>query len=684
MRTMLCPETTPASSQTPTPPSAVRRYFLPIVVLIILCGVGRSWWATALDGFTFDEAYHIAAGATYLRLHDFRVNPEHPPLVKFVAGLAVPSSVLHLSELPRFDGKEQEREYAETAVYLNSDPRVIQRRVRMALSAFHALLLLILAFLLKRLFNAGIAIVTLGLILLDPTVAAHLPVVMTDLPLALLGAISVALATLVLRDGRRSDAVFLGLAAALTLGTKHSALLVILPVLLGCPLYVVFLMIKRRPWTRTVAQLVAAMIVGSFTLWGLYGFRYAESHTAEQQFNRPLELKISDLQSLHSRAALTFLSRYHLAPRAYIWGLADTMRAGIEGRDFDLHVFGRVYETRPPGWVPLAYLLIKIPIGIAALALAGFVMLFKGELPLHIRWPLLAFLAVGFFFLGFVCLKGFPYAGVRHLLFLVPIVALLATISLEQIFNRRSQLGRIFAGIAIVSACWSVLLLRRPWEYHNVIAGGTANAWKQFNNESVDLSQRSNELFAFYKEHANGEPCHVEYWITPIVGRFAGIPETSFDFDKPISPEVSGWFYMRSADLSQQRTFDLAGLREAEPTARFGNLMIYHGTYHLPGLVASAYYWRAKHLMYTDPPDLVKAEAFVRRVLELEPTEYTSAIDMGNFALKRKQIPEALSWYRNALSNSPPQFKASISEQITRLSSGSSAEITPLHNPSQE
>lgn len=244
------PEIIPASSQTPTPSSAVRRYFLLIVALIIVCGIARSRWATALDGFTFDEAYHIAAGATYLRLHDFRVNPEHPPLVKFVAGLAVPSSVLHLSKFHRFIGKEQEREYAETAVYLDSDPRVIQHRARVAMFAFHALLLLILAVLLKRLFNPGIALAALCLILLYPTVAAHLPVVMTDLPLALLGAISVASATLVLRDGRWPDAIFLGLAAALTLGTKHSALLVILPIVLGSPLYVVYLMALRRPCTR--------------------------------------------------------------------------------------------------------------------------------------------------------------------------------------------------------------------------------------------------------------------------------------------------------------------------------------------------------------------------------------------------------------------------------------------------
>jgi len=684
MPAMSSPETIPASSQTPAPSTTLHRYFWPIVLLIVMSGVAHSWWATALDGFTFDEAYHIAAGATYLRLHDFRVNPEHPPLVKFVAGLAMPPSVLHLSALPHFDGKEQEREYAETAVYLNSDPQVIQHRARIAMYAFHSLLLVILALLLRRLFSPGIAIASLFVALLDPTISAHLPVVMTDLPLALLGTIAVALAILVLRDGRWADAIFLGISAGLTLATKHSALLVVFPIIVGCALFVIYRGARLLPWKRLAALLIASAIAGGITLWGIYGFRYTESGTTEQQFNRPLELKISDLQSLHSRAALTFLSRYHLAPRAYIWGLADTMRAGIEGRDFEIHVFGRIYESHTPKWVPLAYLLVKIPQGIAALALAGIVFLLAGLLPRPTLWPLLGFLAVGFFFLGFVCLKGVPYAGVRHLLFIIPVIGLLGGVAIERIVVGRSRVAWVFAGVALLAACISVLPQRRPWEYHNFIGGGTDNAWKYFNNESVDLAQRSTELITFYKAHVTTPDCHVGYWLTQVVMKSGGIPLSTFDFDKPISSEVSGWFFMRSADLSPQHHFDLAGLREATPTARVGNLLIYHGTYHLPGYVAVAMYWRAKLLTYHEPKDLVRAEKLMRQVIELEPTDYTSAIDLGNFALKRQDIPAALSWYRRALANAPPRFQANIAEQIAKLSSGSATSVSPLHNPSQE
>jgi hypothetical protein len=70
------------------------------IFFCLLCVVvGHTIWATSLDGFTVDEPYHIAAGATYLRLGDYRANPEHPPLVKLVAALAEPASVLHVAPL---------------------------------------------------------------------------------------------------------------------------------------------------------------------------------------------------------------------------------------------------------------------------------------------------------------------------------------------------------------------------------------------------------------------------------------------------------------------------------------------------------------------------------------------------------------------------------------------------------
>src|SRR5690349_21285275 len=41
--------------------------FWPVLVLLLLAGVARSWITTSRDGFTIDEAWHAAAGASYAR-----------------------------------------------------------------------------------------------------------------------------------------------------------------------------------------------------------------------------------------------------------------------------------------------------------------------------------------------------------------------------------------------------------------------------------------------------------------------------------------------------------------------------------------------------------------------------------------------------------------------------------------
>jgi hypothetical protein len=197
-----------ASSTLPAqvhPISLPDRFFWIGLPLLLALALGHSLWATSLDGFTIDEPYHIAAGASYLRWGDYRLNPEHPPLVKLVAGLAVPPSVLHLTPLRLLSEKQQEREYTQKAVFDDSDSAWVHRRARTALFAFNTLLLAVVAWLLWRIFGPGIALTASLLLALDPTVSAHMPVVMTDLPMALLGTISLCLVILALRNGLWRD-----------------------------------------------------------------------------------------------------------------------------------------------------------------------------------------------------------------------------------------------------------------------------------------------------------------------------------------------------------------------------------------------------------------------------------------------------------------------------------------------
>jgi hypothetical protein len=193
-----------------------RNVFLWLALLLVGMAILRSAIATRLDSFTIDEAYHIAAGVSYARYHDFRINPEHPPLIKLWVGSFIAATGFHLNPLRQFDDKVGERTFAERAVFRQNDPDSVQRHARVVMFALNGLLMLALAFAIERVFNAAVSLGTLLFLAIDPTVAAHLPVVMTDLPVALLSTTSVVLAARAFREWIWTDlavcSAFLGLA----------------------------------------------------------------------------------------------------------------------------------------------------------------------------------------------------------------------------------------------------------------------------------------------------------------------------------------------------------------------------------------------------------------------------------------------------------------------------------------
>jgi hypothetical protein len=67
-----------------------------VILALVLVAVVRSDRGTRLDSFTFDEAFHLASGVSYVRTGDFRLNPEHPPLVKLWVSLFPPERVFRL------------------------------------------------------------------------------------------------------------------------------------------------------------------------------------------------------------------------------------------------------------------------------------------------------------------------------------------------------------------------------------------------------------------------------------------------------------------------------------------------------------------------------------------------------------------------------------------------------------
>src|SRR6516225_9625077 len=470
--------------------------FSVVLLLLVAAAIVRSAIATRLDGFTIDEAYHIAAGVSYVRLGDFRINPEQPPLVKLWVGTFIAPTGFRASPLRSFSDKQDERTFAEEDVYLHNDPDAVQKRARVALFILNGLLLVALGFAARTAFGSGAALGTIAFLAIDPTVAAHLPVVMTDLPVSLLCASAVLLTVPAFRNWKWTELAACSLALGLALAAKHSA-----------PVFLIFVfftgsvraLVTSSPDAHTprrlsrFAMLMAVVLGALAVLWVTYKFRYTESPAQGEVFNRPLADKISDVRSPLYRAVLHGMRVTHIVPRPYIWGLADTVRAGLEGRIIPLTAFGHAYIDRGPKYYFPAMVALKLPIGLSILILIGLFAFFMRRAPPDAFTTVFA--AVALFTL--LLISGSTYAGIRHALPLVALLAIVGGVGMQFAFSSNSAPWKVAAGAALAIAVASALPVMRPWEYFNEFIG-TSRAYLYFSDEGVDLGQRVKELAAYY------------------------------------------------------------------------------------------------------------------------------------------------------------------------------------------
>jgi hypothetical protein len=218
-----------------------------------------------------------------------------------------------------------------------------------------------------------------------------------------------------------------------------------------------------------------------------------------------------------SAIALTpaFLIAYAIMAAAWPWSVLaplNPMRGLIDFGKFHYQIRtvfdGHVYEMGDvPRWYVPAYLLIKLPL--IMLAGAGMALLFilrPDKTAAHwsrrrAETALLAFIAA-FPVLCEVIEHGPAFSGMRHFLFVVPTLAVLAGIGFDWLLMQIEAYGRAWAmtAFAAVGAAllWnaSILIALHPYEYlfYNPLVGGLEGAsgayvtdyWVNIMPEAVD------------------------------------------------------------------------------------------------------------------------------------------------------------------------------------------------------
>ncbi|MFA6194080.1 MAG: hypothetical protein WC726_04425, partial [Parcubacteria group bacterium] len=339
------------------------------------------------NGIIADEIPHIATGYYYLKTHRYFINPEHPPIVKDVAGLgemaarpAFPditdvqtqpenfqrySYPFAKTDFPAFLEKQNTQAYFGQ-MYLfhpqnNSD--LIAFWGRLAVIFVNTLLLLWLFSIVSKIWNPRAALVGLFFIAVSQFSIAHGSFVVIDFMSGLLSMIAVAAFGLYLKkyfEGKANIWFFLAAAATLALAelSKFSSVILFPAFFLGG---LIFIITAKRSWKDffkfiglyTALVAIATILIAAFYMFHVY--KMDNSAMIQQLWdNFPYGALPQSLMGL--LAPLVTFSLFTKGLAEYLNGVLMVM-GRMAGSSQITYFMGHVYgnEGAGPWYFPILY-----------------------------------------------------------------------------------------------------------------------------------------------------------------------------------------------------------------------------------------------------------------------------------------------------------------------------------------
>jgi hypothetical protein len=283
------------------------------VVLLLGVFAFQAIFSMVQKSPTWDETAHLPAGYSYLVKGDYRMNPEHPPLAKMLAG--APLLFLHLNGA--FDTEAwwtgNEWRYGWELLYhqANDASRIfLWGRLPMVCLALGLGLLIFLWA--RRIYGKAAGLLALFLYAFSPDFIAHGTLTNTDVPVSFFFVLSLFCFEWALQKTTFSRSILAGAALGLALLTKFSALLTI-PTL-GM---IAAARLRETPGKlRATALLFVLMLAAAYgVIWTGYGFRFSAvpgQDSASLWFPQQVNQVPGPLYG--------FLHNYRLLPQAFLEG----------------------------------------------------------------------------------------------------------------------------------------------------------------------------------------------------------------------------------------------------------------------------------------------------------------------------------------------------------------------------
>lgn len=524
------------------------------------------------DGITWDEIPHSAAAYRYVAARDFRLNPEHPPVIKLLAGLPL----LALDLVATGDvASDEDWSWA----FINQDnlraPIVPWARVPVAL--FCVALAVLVWRVARQLYGRVPALVALTLVAFHPSLIAHGHLVTTDVAAASCFLLYSWLFYRWCLAPSAARAVHVALGLGLAVCTRFtgwllvsSSLLLLIPWLLGQR--------RRRaePARSSLALRQTGVLLGltalivPIVIWGTYGLRFEPF--PGQSIWTPVDAGLGMPGRL-----VAWLEQRRLLPQAYLEGVRYVLDHSRDG-----HATYLLGEAGHTGWWyyhPVAFLVKNTP---------GFLLL-AGALPVAIVRSCarpapgsLHWLVAAAVLLVMACLSRLQL-GERYALQVYPYLILLIAGSVPWLLEQRWGQRVLAAGLAAHVIPSVAVASNNYLGYFNFIAGGPHGGHEWLADSNLDWGQDLPRLEAWSRAH--GSPLlRVAYGGADELERFAfphlDIADWCDDATPPSEATLQGLLAI-NVNMLLDFMWETPGgspyafLREQHPLARAGSFFIY-------------------------------------------------------------------------------------------------------------
>jgi hypothetical protein len=443
-----------------------------ISLALVLLSAGLALHHLSGDAATSDEPVHLAAAVEIVRDGTGRWNPEHPPLAKALAGLA-------LTGLPIRPADDPFRSPAGPArllrlLYANETPaETILLRARLPFVALLALLLLAVRAEARRRWGPWAGCAALAFAALEPTLNAHAGVVHTDVAVTLFVVLSLAPLARLARPEARSAAPLLGLYWGLAFLAKFSA-----PLLAFCTLP--FLAADATPALRDLPRLARRLLAaaGIALLISLAGLGSAYRNQSPEDRHALVADRLEVKGRSPAAARLALAAGDALPPLGNL--LTGTLSVALQS-DVGAGVnyfLGRVSRDGSPWYFPVA-LGVKAPLGLLLGLAAALAARESRRFAAVFGVALLLFLLVS--------ARTTYNIGVRHALLFFPLGAVAAGAALAlpaARLRRAATLGALLVATVEIAAV-------HPHElsFFNALAGGPEGGRRFFVDSNLDWGQ---------------------------------------------------------------------------------------------------------------------------------------------------------------------------------------------------